>query len=250
MSDRIEEIDSKKRRDAGLSAWAELLERIQARQMAPAGPAEESGCGGGSGLPRDTMVRQDPKVAAARRLKLQAIQANQANLQAEARRLQDTISVQNAKETKAAEAPTSAQKVPQPARAQEVSQQQARVHEARQEEQIQSQTQQVQVEAEQTRAEVAEAQLPLAANTPEASEKMIQLTSLAGVQDSGPASRDEVDEAALASSIEEAMQLMALKSGLGANPELAAKEYVLASELAGVKDTLSGSVYEEFRVAL
>ena len=244
MSDTIEEIQSKKQRDAGLSAWAEMLERIQARQMAPAQIADESS-GGGSGLPRDTMQRQDPKVAQDRKLKLQAVQANINSLQTEARRMQDVVSVHQgqaqpkepaeAKEIKAVKAP-------------EVAHQQVQAHEVKHEEQVQAQAQQVEQLAEQ--AQVLEAQAPLTGNSVEASEKFVQLTSQAGIQQ--PAAEDKVEEStpltSIEEAIEEAMQLMALKSGR--NPELAAKDYVLASELPGVKDSLSGGVYEDFRVAL
>ena len=242
MSDTIEEIQSKKQRDAGLSAWAEMLERIQARQMAPAQIADESS-GGGSGLPRDTMQRQDPKVAQDRKLKLQAVQANIKSLQTEARRMQDVVSVHQGqpkepsepKEVKAVKAP-------------ELAHHQVQAHEVKHEEQVQAQAQQVEQLAEQ--AQVLEAQAPLTGNSVEASEKFVQLTSQAGIQQ--PAAEDKVEEStpltSIEEAIEEAMQLMALKSG--GNPELAAKDYVLASELPGVKDSLSGGVYEDFRVAL
>lgn len=244
MSDTIEEIQSKKQRDAGLSAWAEMLERIQARQMAPAQIAEESS-GGGCGLPRDTMQRQDPKVVQDRKLKLQAVQANINNMQTEARRMQDVVSVhQGQAQPKEPSEPKEVKAVKAP----EVAHQQVQAHEVKHEEQVQAQAQQVEQLAEQ--AQVLEAQTPLTSNSVEASEKFVQLTNQAGIQQ--PAAEDKVEESApltsMEEAIEEAMQLMALKSG--GNPELVAKDYVLASELPGVKDSLSGGVYEDFRVAL
>jgi hypothetical protein len=238
MSDSIEEIQSKKRRDAGLSAWAEMLERIQSRQMAPQGMSDDSGCGGGASLPRDTMQRQDPKVAEQRKLKLEALRANVQSMQSEARRMQDSLSLQPVAQPAPAATPQPVKTVAAPP---EVHQQQVQAQEIRHEEQVQSLALQVEQLAEQ--ALVLEAQAPLAVHTGEAAEKVVQWTSQAGLQ--APASEEKVEEL---TSIEEAMQLMALKAG--ANPELAAKEYVLASELPGVRDSLSGGVYEDFRVAL
>ena len=48
---------------------------------------------------------------------------------------------------------------------------------------------------------------------------------------------------------EEATFLAALRSGVGADRSKAAKDYVLASDLPGVKDTLQGGIYEQYRVA-
>jgi len=85
-------------------------------------------------------------------------------------------------------------------------------------------------------------------NAAAAVEEVRQLSSLAGLD----TLEKEVSEPAAepATPAEEALRLAQLRSGVGANPELAAKDYVLASELPGVKDTLQGGIYEEFRVAL
>lgn len=241
MSDTIEEIQSKKRREAGLDAWAEMLERIHNRQMQPATVTEEGGVGG-AGLPRDTVLRQDPRLAQDRQLKLQAIKTEMANLQAEARRTQDVVNVKQVEKAEKAQDEAKA-KAPEAVKQAHAPVETAPVHEVKREEEVQAQ---VAVEAQ-----VLEAEAPVLSNTVEGAEKFVQLASMTGLQqDSVVAATAEPEEESPATSIEEVMQLMALKNGAGANPELAAKEYVLASELPGVKDTLNGGVFEDFRVAL
>lgn len=239
MSDTIEEVQSKKRREAGLSAWAEMLERIHNRQMAPAPVAEEGGVGG-AGLPRDSVLRQDPRLAQDRQLKLEAIKSELANRQAEAQRTQDIVAVRQAQKAdeKAPEV-----KAPEAAKPSES----APVQEVRHQEEAQAQVVQQELQAEE--AQVMAAEAPVQTNTVEGAEKFVQLASATGVQqDSVVAATSQAEDDTAQTSIEDALQLMALKNG--ANPALAAKDYVLASELPGVKDTLNGGVFEEFRVAL
>lgn len=255
MSDTIEEIQSKKRREAGLNAWAEMLERIQARQQNQAAAVEESGAGGGASLPRPPIQRPDARQALERKLRLEAIQANIASMQTEAQRMKDIVQVDkshgqtpNQSESLTPEAgPSTPEAAQQQIRLQEVHQQELRQQEVRHEHQVQTKVQQQEIQASQAQALDAEA--PLTASTVEATEKLLELSSQAGIQQ--PAAQDKLDELSpedTQAAIEEALQLMALKSG--ANPALAAKDYVLASELPGVKDTLNGGVYEDFRVAL
>jgi len=254
MSDTIEEIQSKKRREAGLNAWAEMLERIQARQQNQAAAVEESGAGGGASLPRPPIQRPDARQALERKLRLEAIQANIASLQTEAQRMKDIVQVDkshgqtaNQSESLTPEAgPSTPEAAQQQIRLQEVHQQELRQQEVRHEHKVQTEVQQQEIQANQAQALDAEA--PLTASTVEATEKLLELSSQAGIQQ--PAAQDKLDVSPedTQAAIEEALQLMALKSG--ANPALAAKDYVLASELPGVKDTLNGGVYEDFRVAL
>lgn len=244
--DAIDEIQSKKRREAGLNAWAEMLERMYTRPPAQGVAAVEE-CGGGAGLPRDTMLRQDNKISEDRKLKLQAIKTDIARLQAEAQKLQDKVEVKQAEAV--AEAPkiqatqtTTHAPEAAPKQAAAPTKHTAPTADASPAEIVQHQQEVAQEEAAQTQV----AQGPL--DTHEV-EQVTQLVNQAGL--SQPAAEDEVESTEGATSdIEEALRLMQLKGGQGANPALAAKDYVLASELPGVKDTLSGGVFEDFRVAL
>lgn len=269
MSDTIEEIQSKKRRDAGLQAWAEMLERIQARQNHQASPVEESSQGGGASLPRTPIQRPDARQALERKLRLEAIQASMASLQTDAQRMKDIVQVsptpsqaprQAEVASKTLEAP---QQLPQPEVRQpetpqpevshsevsqpEVHQREIHQQEVRHQEKVQADVQQQEIQA--TQAQILEAEAPLMASNVEATEKLLELSSQAGIQQT--TAQDKLDEFSpedTQAAIQEALQLMALKSG--ANPALAAKDYVLASELPGVKDSLTGGVFEDFRVAL
>ncbi|MBS2039976.1 hypothetical protein JST97_33630 [bacterium] len=245
--DAIDEIQSKKRREAGLNAWAEMLERMYTRPPAQAVAGVEE-CGGGAGLPRDTMLRQNPKIAEERKLKLQEIKADIARLQAEAQKLQDKVEVKKAEaatETPKAQVTPTTTHTPEAAPKQAVapSKHAAPTAEASPAEIVQHQQE---VAREEAQAEVAQAQGPV--DTHEV-EQVTQLVNQSGLTQ--PAVEDQVESAEGATSdIEEALRLMQLKGGQGANPALAAKDYVLASELPGVKDTLTGGVFEDFRVAL
>lgn len=245
--DAIDEIQSKKRREAGLNAWAEMLERMYARPAAQ-GVAASDECGGGASLPRDSVMRQNPKVAEERKLKLREIKSDIARLQAEAQKLQDKVVINKAEAV--AEAPKT-QATQTTTHAPEATPRQAvapvkhttPTAEASPAEIVQHQQQVAQEEAE---AEVAQTQGPV--DTHEV-ERVTQLVNQAGL--SQPAAEEQVESTEGATSdIEEALRLMQLKGGQGANPALAAKDYVLASELPGVKDTLTGGVFEDFRVAL
>lgn len=234
--DAIDEIQSKKRREAGLNAWAEMLERIQSRPPLQHTPAVEE-AGGGASLPRDTVMRQNTKISEERKLKLQEIRANVARLQAEAQKLQDKVEVKQAEakpETLRPQAPAQAQPAtPAPVKHASQPAPTARAEEAPASEPAQT-----------AQAEQAAAQARAPVDTHEV-EKVSQLVSQAGL--TRPNAEEQVEEGGT-TDIEEALRLMALKNGN--NPALAAKDYVIASELPGVSDTLNGGVFEEFRVAL
>ena len=233
--DAIDEIQSKKRREAGLNAWAEMLERIQSRPPLQHTPAVEE-AGGGASLPRDTVMRQNTKISEERKIKLQEIQANVARLQAEAQKLQDKVEVKQAEakpEAPKPQAQAPAPAAPAPAPVSHTKQ----VHQP--EEVAVPETVQAQAQEE----AVHQAQGPVDSHEVE---KVSQLVNQAGITQ--PNTEEQVDETGATSDIEEALALMALKNGT--NPGLAAKEYVLASELPGVKDTLGGGVFEDFMVAL
>lgn len=230
--DAIDEIQSKKRREAGLNAWAEMLERIQSRPPLQHTPAVEE-AGGGASLPRDTVLRHNTKISEERKIKLQEIQANVARLQAEAQKLQDKV------EVKQAEAKPEIPKPPTPAPA---PQQPAPVAVTARHLPQTENAPEVAL-PEQTRA-VQEEQAHAPVDTHEV-EQVSQLVSQAGLTQPNP--EEQIEEGGT-TDIEEALRLMALKNGN--NPALAAKDYVLASELPGVSDTLNGGVFEDFRVAL
>ncbi len=232
--DAIDEIQSKKRRQAGLNAWAEMLERIQSRPPLQHIPAVEE-AGGGASLPRDTVMRQNTKLSDERKIKLQEIQANVARLQAEAQKLQDKV------EVKQAEVRT---EVPKPqAQAPATAPPAAPVAQAKQAHQPAEAAVPEPVQAQEVAQQEAVAQGPVDSHEVE---KVSQLVNQAGITQ--PNTEDKVEETGGTTDIEEALALMALKND--ANPALAAKDYVLASELPGVRDTLSGGVYEDFMVAL
>jgi hypothetical protein len=244
--DAIDEIQSKKRREAGLNAWAEMLERMYTRPPAQGVTAVED-CGGGAGLPRDTVMRQDNKISEDRKLKLQAIKTDIARLQVEAQKLQDKVEVKQAEavaeapKTQATQTTTHAPEAA-PKQAAAPAKHTTPTADASPAEIVQHQQEVAQEEAAQTQV----AQGPV--DTHEV-EQVTRLVNQAGL--SQPAAEEQVESTEGATSdIEEALRLMQLKGGQGANPALAAKDYVLASELPGVKDTLAGGVFEDFRVAL
>lgn len=243
--DAIDEIQSKKRREAGLNAWAEMLERMYTRPPAQ-GLAGVEECGGGASLPRDTMLRQNPQIAQERKLKLQEIKADIARLQAEAQKLQDKVEVKKAEDS--TEAPKvqvtqTATRAPEAASKQAVASSKHAVPNAESSSAEIVQHQQ-EIARQEVQAEVVHAQGPV--DTHEV-EQVTQLVTQAGITQ--PAAKDQVESTEGATSdIEEALRLMELKNS--GNPALAAKDYVLASELPGVKDTLNGGVFEDFRVAL
>lgn len=238
--DAIDEIQSKKRREAGLNAWAEMLERIQSRPPLQHTPAVEE-AGGGAGLPRDTVMRQNTKISDERKIKLQEIQANVARLQAEAQKLQDKVEVKQTESKPEAPKPQAPAPAPTPAAAPAAHAKHLAPTQAAAEVVVPEQTRSAQEE----QAAAAQAQAPV--DTHEV-EKVTQLVSQAGLAQPNAAEQVEEAEQGGTTDIEEALRLMALKND--SNPALAAKDYVLASQLPGVSDTLNGGVFEDFRVAL
>ena len=255
MSDAIDEIQNKDRRQKGLDAWAEMLARIHSRGPAEARQQEES-VSGGSSLPREPKV-VDPQAAEKKARMIEQAKARQA-AEAEIRRLADQVVLSQSKvkaaskaEAAQSEAPktetptkTEAPKAsppPRPATPAPVAAK-AAVVVVQPESGETAAPQTVQPELKAAPAE------RLQENSASAVEEVRQMTSLAGLDTvEKEESEPQVQESTPA---EEALRLAQLRSGVGANPELAAKEYVLASELPGVKDTLGGGIYEEFRVAL
>lgn len=229
--DAIDEIQSKRRREAGLSAWAEMLERIQSRPPLQHTPAVAE-AGGGASLPRDTVTRQNTKIAEERKLKLQEIQANVARLQAEAQKLEDKVEVKQP-EVKTEAPKLQAQARPAPVQHPNQPDQPAQV----------AQAEETPAPAAATQEEAAQTHAPVDTHDVE---QVSQLVNQAGITQ--PNAEEQTEETGGTTDIEEALKLMALKNGN--NPALAAKEYVLASELPGVSDTLNGGVFEDFRVAL
>lgn len=247
-SDAIDEIQSKKRREKGLEAWAEMLQRLQQRGPAQ-GVQEDAPTGGSSRLPtKDMLVLSDPKLAENRRQKLHAIKTANEAAQAEARRLQDRLEVSQARKSEAsrpAEKPAAAPPpAPKPV---------APVQPGQQAAVPPGSDEPAAVTPSRENTEVASSQVRAQETSPTAVEERVELAMQANVQ---PASTDgfssvsEPEPPASLSAAEEAAMLAALRSGVGANPELAAKDYVLAADLPGVKETLQGGIYEDFRVAL
>jgi hypothetical protein len=251
-AESIDEIQSKKRRDKGLEAWAEMLQRMHER-----GPVtqhiEQAESSGGASLPRDRVVMSDPKTVENRRIQMQAVQANNQAAQLEARRTQDVVqtsgkpgAAKSSSKTAESKEASKAKEAPKPQKAQPNKEMKTVVT---------SEATPAPEGPVQENVEAATFNNPLlVATSKEATEQRLQLASLADVEE--PAAEPQAEPARTAepdvvlSAAEEAAMLAALRSGVGAKPELIAKDYVLASELPGVKGTFQGGVYEEFRVAL
>ena len=248
MCDSIEEIqESKKRRQKGIDAWAEMLERMKTRGPAQVAAPQESP-GGGSGMPHDSVYMSDPKTMDDRKNRLEAVKASTVAAQAEARRTQDTVQTRTvakpavkpeapkAQPSKAAEAPPPRPvQAPQPVKSNHHHPAPVAAGE-------------VQIVQEEVKTAVQGPQF-LQENSKEASEQRAQLSTMAGVpqpkEERVDLSAEEAVEAA-----QEAAQLAALRSGVGADPSKVAKEYILACDIPGVKDTFQGGIYENFMVAL
>lgn len=238
-AESIDEIQSKKRRDKGLEAWAEMLQRMHERGPAAQHIEQVESSGGGS-LPRDRVVMSDPKTVENRRLQLNAVKANNQALQAEARRTQDVVQTTSKPAPKPPSTPKAAEvkeapKVQKPQGNKEVKT-------------VVTAETAAPVEPVVENVEAAVANPLLVSTSKEATEQRVQLATLADVKEPEPEPRPPAE--AVLNAAEEAAMLAQLRSGVGANPELAAKDYVLASELPGVKDTFQGGIYEDYRVAL
>lgn len=248
-TDAIEEVQASKRRRAkGLEAWAEMLARQGSRREAQAAPVAESS-GGYTSVPRDTVSRSAKELSGTRRFKSAPSPAAAAPV--------NRVSFHPPQPPVVATPARPA--TPRPDNAAQAI--------------ANGEVPTAAPEAAPDRA-AEQAAAPLQARGAADIEKILELSSQAGLQtdlservgvtDSDGTDQLERREVAAQPGVDapdsfrdpaleqaqDAARAAALRSGVGANPQLAAKDYVLASQLPGVSDTLGGAIYEEFRVAL
>ena len=252
MSEPIEEIKgSKKRREKGMQAWAAMLQMQQTRDAQPLVQPKEALAGGSSGPPRDSFrpdTRQDIDTVN----RLAALKA--------AVVVQPQAEVKDSYQTRPKQAPPKAAQAepaakPEP-KLQPEPKQEAKAAPAAPAPGAKPQafvvTNDGDVLPQPPSNELATAAPLFTENSVESANQRHQLLGHASIK---PSEREEepttpIDRHEALAAAEEATFLAALRSGVGADPSKAAKDYVLASQLPGVKDTLQGGIYEEYRVAL
>lgn len=243
MFEPIEEIQSKDGRKKGIEAWAEMLEILRSRGPREVTPPSE-GEGGGASLPRDQVSVANPRTQEIRQQQVQQMKAATQTARAEAQRTQDSATLSKpAGATSKSEAPPATTAAPPKVSAPRAPQTNPRTAKA-----PTAEAADVAVAVAEPKAEVSAADR-LAENSATAVEEVLQLANQSGLDEDLKTSETVLPEDPM-SALEEAIRLAELRSGHGANPELAAKDYVLASELPGVSDTPGGAIYEDFRVAL